>query len=45
MLSWIGPSAQGSEGRHEEGLQGALSAALPWSLPGLGARVAVLLPP
>ena len=31
-------------GRQEEGLQGAPSAALPWSLPGLGARVAVLLP-
>ena len=29
---------------NKEGLQGALSAALPWSLPGLGAWVAVLLP-
>ena len=43
VLSWwtIRPRA---EGRQEEGLQGALSAALPWSLPGLGAWVAVLLP-
>ena len=44
VLSWTGPSAHGAEGRQEEGLQGALSAALPWSLPGLGAWVAVLLP-
>ena len=32
VLSWTGPSAHGAEGRQEEGLQGALSAALPWSL-------------
>ena len=37
VLSWTGPSAHGAEGRQEEGLQGAQSAALPWSLPGLGA--------
>ena len=37
VLSWTGPSAHGAKGRQEEGLQGALSAALPWSLPGLGA--------
>ena len=43
VLSWTGPSTHGAKGQ-EEGLQGALSAALPWSLPGLGARVAVLLP-
>ena len=44
VLSWTGPSAHSAEGRQEEGLQGALSAALPWSLPGLRAWVAVLLP-
>ena len=44
VLSWTGPSAHGAEEQQEEGLQGALSAALPWSLPGLGAWVAVLLP-
>ena len=44
VLSWTGPSAHGVEGRPGEGLQGAPSAALPWSLPGLGAWVAVLLP-
>ena len=43
VLSRTGPSAHGAQGR-QEGLQGAPSAALPWSLPGLGARVAVLLP-
>ena len=36
VLSWTGPSAHGAKGRQEEGLQGALSAALPWSLLGLG---------
>ena len=44
MLSWTRPSAKSVERRQWEGLQGAPSAALPFSLPGLGAWVAVLLP-